>query len=156
LSWTDRICFWRDMKIFAEIEFRQKQIIPFSCSSYFVSESYLTHNTYIFFCLSYWLGNIDSSPKLFVRFEVPPNVKVYVLDITPCTQVPHPHNLTTGRPSIYFLEKEGLLFSPIDHPARPIGGGGSNQKELLASPDSPSPCASLATLLLPVGHAGEA
>ena len=48
-SWTDRICFWQDMKIFAEIEFRQKRIIPFSCSSYFVLESYLTHNTYIFF-----------------------------------------------------------------------------------------------------------
>ena len=48
-SWTDRICFWQNMKIFAEIEFRQKRIIPFSCSSYFVSESYLTHNTYIFF-----------------------------------------------------------------------------------------------------------
>ena len=46
---TDRICFWRKMKIFAEIEFRQKRIIPFSCSSYSVSESYLTHNTYIFF-----------------------------------------------------------------------------------------------------------
>ena len=79
-SWTDRICFWQNMKIFAEIEFRQKRIIPFSCSSYFVSESYLTHNTYIFFWLSYWLGNIDSSPKLFVRFEVPPNQKVCVLD----------------------------------------------------------------------------
>ena len=81
-SWTDRICFWRNMKIFAEIEFRQKRIIPFSCSSYFVSESYLTHNTYIFFWLSYWLVNIDSSPKLFVRFEVPPNVKVCVLDLS--------------------------------------------------------------------------
>jgi hypothetical protein len=80
----------------------------------------------------------------------------YISSITPCTQVPHPHNLTTGRPSIFFSEKEGLLFSPIDHPARPIGGGGSNQRELLASPDSPSPCASLATLLLPVGRAGEA
>jgi hypothetical protein len=79
-SWTDRICFWQNMKIFAEIEFRQKQIIPFSCSSYFVSESYLTHNTYIFFWLSYWLGNIDSSPKLFVRFLFPPNQKVCVLD----------------------------------------------------------------------------
>ncbi len=62
----------------------------------------------------------------------------------------------TGRPSIFFSEKEGLLFSPIDHPACPIGRGGSNQRELLASPDSPSPCASLATLLLPVGRAGEA
>ncbi len=39
---TDRICFWRDVKIFAEIKFRQKRIISFSCSSYFVSESYLT------------------------------------------------------------------------------------------------------------------
>jgi hypothetical protein len=28
-SWTDRICFWQNMKIFAEIEFRQKRIIPF-------------------------------------------------------------------------------------------------------------------------------
>jgi hypothetical protein len=81
-SWKDRICFWQDMKIFAEIEFRQKRIIPFSCSSYFVSESYLTHNTYIFFWLSYWLVNIDSSPKNFVRFEVPPNVKVCVLDLS--------------------------------------------------------------------------
>jgi hypothetical protein len=46
---TDRICFWRNVKIFAEIEFRQIRIIPFSCSSYCVSESYLTHNTNIIF-----------------------------------------------------------------------------------------------------------
>jgi hypothetical protein len=66
---------------------------------------------------------------------------------------PQPHNWPTFN---FFSEKEGLLFSPIDHPARPISRGGSNQRELLASPDSPSPCASLATLLLPVGRAGEA
>ncbi len=47
-----------------------------------MSESYLTHNTYILFWLSYWLGNIDSSPKLFVCFLFPPNVKVYVLDLS--------------------------------------------------------------------------
>ncbi len=46
-----------------------------------------------------------------------------------------------------FPKKEGLLFSLIDHPAHPIGRGGSNQRELLASPspDSSSPCASLGT-----------
>jgi hypothetical protein len=79
---TDQICFWSDVKIFAEIEFRQKRIIPFSCSSYFVSESYLTNNTNIFFWLSNWLGNIDSSPKHFVRFLFPPNVKHDVLDLS--------------------------------------------------------------------------
>jgi len=64
-----------------------------------------------------------------------------------------------GKPTLtfdFFSEKEGLLFSPVDHPARPMGGGGSDQRELLASPCSPSPCASLATLLLPVDRAGEA
>ena len=66
-----------------------------------------------------------------------------------------PHNPQPTEPS-FFSIKEGLLFSLIDHPAHPIGRGGSNQRELLASPDSPSPCASLATLLLPVGRAGEA
>jgi hypothetical protein len=52
--------------------------------------------------------------------------------ITPCLQLAHPHNPQLAEP---------CLFSPIDHPARPIGCGGSNQSELLASPDSPSPCA---------------
>jgi hypothetical protein len=45
-----------------------------------------------------------------------------------------------------FSIKEGLLFLLIDHPAHPIDRGGSNQMELLASPDSPSPCALLGTL----------
>jgi len=54
---------------------------------------------------------------------------------------PQPANLQ------FFSKKEGLLFSLVDHPAHPIGRGGSNQRELLASPDSPSPCASLATPL---------
>ena len=75
---------------------------------------------------------------------------------SPCPQVAHPHNPQLAEPCQIFSKKEGLLFSPIDHPARPIGRGGSNQRELLASPDSPSPRASLATLLLPVGRAGEA
>jgi hypothetical protein len=57
-----------------------------------------------------------------------------------------PHNPQPAEPS-FFSIKEGLLFSLIDHPAHPIGRGGSNQRELLASPDSPSPCASLATPL---------
>ncbi len=74
----------------------------------------------------------------------------------PWKQVAHPPQPTAGRTFDFFSEKEGLLFSPIDHPARPIGRGGSNQRELLASRDSPSPRASLATLLLPVGRAGEA
>ena len=34
---------------------------------------------YLFLTIVYWLGNIDSSPKLFVRSEVPPNVKHDVL-----------------------------------------------------------------------------
>ena len=64
---------------------------------------------------------------------------------------------TTTTPFKSFLHhEEGLHFLLIDHPAHPIGGGGSNQRELLASPCSPSPCALLATLLLPVGRAGEA
>jgi hypothetical protein len=33
-------------------------------------------------------------------------------------------------------------FQAGPHPARPIGRGGSNQRESLASPDSPSHCAS--------------
>ena len=44
-------------------------------------------------------------------------------------------------------------FQAGPHPARPIGRGGSNQRESLASPDSPSHCASLATPLSPVGCA---
>jgi hypothetical protein len=58
-----------------------------------------------------------------------------------------PPQPTTGQTINFFSIKEGLLFSLIDHPAHPIGRGGSNQRELLASPDSPSPCASLATPL---------
>ena len=53
----------------------------------------------------------------------------------------------------FFSKKEGLLFLLINHPAHPIGRGGSNQKLLLASPDSPSPCASLAIPLFLVGRA---
>jgi hypothetical protein len=68
----------------------------------------------------------------------------------------HPHNPRLPKPSRFFSKKEGLLFLLIDHPARPIGRGGLNQRELLAYPDSPSPCVSLATPLLPVRHAGEA
>jgi hypothetical protein len=56
------------------------------------------------------------------------------------------HNPQPAEHSIFFSTKEGLLFSLIDHPAHPIGRGGSNQRELLASPDSSSPCALLATL----------
>jgi len=51
---------------------------------------------------------------------------IYAVSVT----VPHPHNLTTGRTFDFFSEKEGLLFSPIDHPARAIGRGESNQREL--------------------------
>jgi hypothetical protein len=58
-----------------------------------------------------------------------------------------PPQPTTGQTINFFSIKEGLLFSLIDHPAHPIGRGGSNQRELLASPDSPLPCASLATPL---------
>ena len=65
--------------------------------------------------------------------------------ITPCPQVPHPHNPQLAEPCHFFSKKKGLLFLLIDHPARPIGRGGSNQRELLASPDIPSPCASLGT-----------
>jgi hypothetical protein len=74
----------------------------------------------------------------------------------PLLASPTPPQPTAGQTFYFFSEKEGLLFSQIDHPARPIGRGGSNQRELLASPDSPSPCASLATLHSPVGRAGEA
>jgi len=76
-------------------------------------------------------------------------------DITPCSQVANPHNPQPAEPS-FFFKKEGLLFLLINPPAHPIGRGGSNQRELLASPDSPSHCALLATLLFPVGRAGEA
>jgi hypothetical protein len=56
-----------------------------------------------------------------------------------------PPQPTTGKPS-FFFHKRGTPFLLIDHPAHPIGRGGSNQRELLASADSPSPCASLVTL----------
>jgi hypothetical protein len=65
-------------------------------------------------------------------------------------------NLITAKPCQFFSKKEGLLFLLIDHTARPIGRGVSNQRELLASPDSPSPRALLATLFFLVGRAGEA
>ena len=39
----------------------------------------------------------------------------------------------------------------ISHPARHIGSSRSNQREPLASPDSPSSCASLVTLHSRVG-----
>ena len=65
-------------------------------------------------------------------------------------------NIITAEPCQFFSKKEGLLFLLIDHPARPIGGGISNQRELLASPDSPSPRALLATQVFLVGPAGEA
>ena len=73
-------------------------------------------------------------------------------------QVAHPHNPQLAKLCQFFSkkEKEGLLFLLIDHPARPIGRGVSNQRELMASPDSPSPRALLATLIFPVGRAGEA
>jgi hypothetical protein len=53
------------------------------------------------------------------------------------------------------VKKKGVGFQagPPYHPARPIGRGRSNQRESLASPDSPSHCASLATPLSPVGCA---
>jgi hypothetical protein len=77
----------------------------------------------------------------------------YVLPLARKSHTPTTHSWPN---LLFFSEKEGLLFSLIDHPARPIGRGGSNQRELLASPDSPSPRASLATLILPVGRAVEA
>ena len=47
------------------------------------------------------------------------------------------------------VQKKGVNL--VDHPACHIGGSRSNQKEPLASPDSPSSCASLVTLHSPVG-----
>jgi len=69
---------------------------------------------------------------------------------------PTTHNQPNRPNRHFFSKKEGLLFSLIDHPAHPISRGGSNQRELLATPDSPSPCASLATPLSPVGRAAGA
>jgi len=68
----------------------------------------------------------------------------------------HPRNPQLAEPCQFFSKKEGLLFSLINYPALPIGRGESNQWEQLASPDSPSPRASLATLLFLIGRAGEA
>ena len=76
-------------------------------------------------------------------------------DLLPLARKSHTPTTSQLANPIFFLEKEGLLFSPIDHPARPIGRGGSNQRDLMASPDSPSPRTSLATLLLLSGRAGE-
>ena len=110
---------------------------------------YLSYRTYLqsrfFFD---WLCKVDRAQVIIFSSGG--------LCITPCTQVAHPHNPQLAESCEFFSYKEGLLFSLIDHPARPIGGGGSNQRELLESPCSPSPCASLATLLLPVGRADEA
>jgi len=58
---------------------------------------------------------------------------------------------TTGQTSSFFSKKRDSLFPLIDHPARPVGRGGWNQREPPASPyrySSPPCAASLGTLLL--------
>jgi len=55
----------------------------------------------------------------------------------------------------FFPKKKDSFFSLIDHPAHPIGLGRSNQGELMASLDSPSPRASLAKIIFPVDCAGD-
>ena len=75
----------------------------------------------------------------------------------PLLASPTPPQPTTSRTLSFFSKTERLLFLLIDHPARPLRRSGLNQRELLlASPDSPSPCASLATLLFLVDRGGEA
>ena len=75
---------------------------------------------------------------------------------TPCSQVANPQNSQLAAPSIFFTKKIESFFLLIDHPAHSIDRGEWNQKELLASPDSPSPCALLASPPFPVGREGEA
>ena len=79
-------------------------------------------------------------------------IKIYY----PLLASPTPPQPTTGQTLPYFSKTERLLFLLINHPAHPIRRSGSNQRELLVSPDSPSPRASLATLLFLVDHGGEA
>ena len=68
-------------------------------------------------------------------------------NITPCMQVRHPPNpQLAGPPKKYEIE-EGVDFKPVDYQTWPIGCGGVNQREPLASPDSPSSCASVDMLL---------
>jgi len=72
----------------------------------------------------------------------------FQIDAKKLTRLKHhadPHNPQPAEQT-FFSIKVGPFFLLIDHPTHPIGRGGSNQRELLASPDSPSPCASLATL----------
>jgi len=89
----------------------------------------------------------DGARLITGPFRPPGEPPVFTPAAAPCSQVPHPHNTHLTEPCQFFSKEEGLLFSLTDHPARPIGRDGSNQKELLASPDSPSPRASLATSL---------
>jgi hypothetical protein len=56
-----------------------------------------------------------------------------------------PPQPTTDR-TIIFFHKRGTPFFADQPPGSSYRRGGSNQRELLASPDSPSPCALLATL----------
>ncbi len=62
---------------------------------------------------------------------------------------------TAGQDPPPQVEKRGTPFLPINHQARPLCRNRSNQREPLASPDSPLSYALLGTLLFPVGHAGE-
>ncbi len=83
--------------------------------------------------------SVTSQKILPVTFQV---------DVKKLIQSKHhadPHNPQPANHH-FFPQKRDSFFLLIDHPAHPIGHGGSNQRELLASADSPSPCASLATL----------
>ncbi len=53
--------------------------------------------------------------------------------ITVSPQVPHPYNPQLAKTTLPKLKKKGVSFWPVHHPARPIGHGGLNQREPLAS-----------------------
>jgi hypothetical protein len=79
---------------------------------------------------------------------------IFLLDIIPCTQVQHPPQ-TTNRRAKKNKNKSESRFQPIDRRTRPISGGGSNQREPLVLPGSPSPRASADTLFLLTSRAPE-
>jgi hypothetical protein len=66
-------------------------------------------------------------------------------DITPRTQVGHPHKPHPAEPKKTRIKRESQ-FQRIDHRTRPISCDGSNQREPPVLPNSPSPRASADTL----------
>jgi hypothetical protein len=68
------------------------------------------------------------------------------MPLTPCTQVGHPHKPQPAESPKKTRIKRESQFQWIDHRARPISCGRSNQREPPVLPNSPSPCASADTL----------